>query len=203
MICIARLWTIGTVTCLTAVLLTSSVLSSSSVASQSDNPPRLIGHSGQYTLLTPVRTARLTPFSTANGDTIDLRRFRGKVILLNFWATWCAPCGYEMPSLDRLAAQMSGEDFVVLPIALDTATTPIASFYRDLGLDHLGIYFDPKRRTAYIDADNPDHAEFALYGLPISYIIDREGRARGYIVGAVDWQSGAAKSLVRYYITAN
>ena len=182
---------------------TLSVLSASPAAAQSDDPPRLIGHSGQYTLLTPVRTARLTPFSTANGDTIDLGYFRGKVILLNFWATWCAPCAYEMPSLDRLAAQLSGEDFIVLPIALDTVMTPIASFYRDLGLDHLGIYLDPKRRTAYVDADNPDKAEFAVWGLPISYIIDREGRARGYIVGAVDWQSEAAKSLVRYYIRGN
>jgi thiol-disulfide isomerase/thioredoxin len=203
MICIARFWTRGMVTRLTTILLTMSVLSSSLATAESDNPPRLTGQSGQYTVLTPVRAARLTPFSTADGDMIDLGRFRGKVILLNFWATWCAPCAYEMPSLDRLAAQMGGEDFVVLPIALDPVMTTIASFYRDLGLDHLGIYLDPKRRTAYVDADNPDKAEFALWGLPITYIIDREGRARGYIVGAVDWQSEAAKSLVRYYIRGN
>lgn len=185
---------------LTAMLLTEWVLPSSPAAAQRDDPPRLDGHSGQYTVLKPVRVARLTPFSTENGETIDLARFRGKVVLLNFWATWCAPCVYEMPSLNQLAVQMFGEDFVIVPIALDPVVTSVTSFYQEHFLDHLGIYLDPKRQTAYLYADNPDNAAFVLYGLPISYIIDREGRPRGYIVGAVNWQSEAAKSLIRYYI---
>jgi hypothetical protein len=61
------------------------------------------------------------------------------------------------------------------------------------------MYLDPDRRTAYIHTGNPNNAEFALYGLPISYLIDQQGRVRGYIAGAVDWGSDAAKDLIRYY----
>lgn len=65
-------------------------------------------------------------------------------------------------------------------------------------LVNLGIYLDPDQRTAYLSTDNRNNGEFALYGLPISYIVDHEGRVMGYIVGAVDWQSDAAKAL-HYY----
>lgn len=163
-------------------------------------PPRLDGHSGQYTQLQPARTPRLTPFRTADGEAIDLSRFRGKVVLLNFWATWCAPCVYEMPSLNGLAAEMSGSDFAVVPIAVDEkGLTAVASFYRTHDLDALDIYLDPEQQTAHRNTSNPNNAEFALIGLPISYIVDHEGRIMGYIAGAVDWRSDAAKSLIRYY----
>lgn len=62
------------------------------------------------------------------------------------------------------------------------------------------IYLDPDRRTAYLSVGNPNNAAFALYGLPISYLVDRQGRVRGYIAGAVDWDSEAAKALLRYYL---
>jgi thiol-disulfide isomerase/thioredoxin len=184
-----------------AVLFTACAASFSSYAADDKHsPPRLDGYSNQYTLLQPVRTARLTPFRAADGETVDLSRFRGKVVLLNFWATWCAPCIYEMPSLDRLAAGMSGDEFAVVPIAIDEkGLAAVAPFYRDHGLDNLDIYLDPEQRTAYRYADNANDAEFALYGLPISYIVDHEGRVMGYIAGAVDWQSDAAKALIRYY----
>lgn len=168
-------------------------------AGGSDGPPRLVGYSGQYTLLTPVR-ARLTPFRTADGETIDLSHFRGKVVLLNFWATWCPPCVREMPSLNRLAAEMDSDELAVVPVAIDRAGLPsVTPFYHDHGLDHLAMYLDSDLRTAYLYAGNPNNAEFALYGLPISYLIDQQGRVRGYIAGAVDWDSDAAKGLIRYY----
>jgi thiol-disulfide isomerase/thioredoxin len=183
------------------ILAACTTASSGSGTGDSDGPPRLIGYSRQYTLLTPVRTARLTPFHTADGETIDLSHFRGKVVLLNFWATWCAPCVREMPSLNRLAAEMDSEGLAVVPVAIDQAGLPaVTSFYSDHGLDHLAMYLAPDRRAAYIRTSNPNNAEFALYGLPISYLIDRQGRVRGYIAGAVDWDSDAAKSLIRYYL---
>lgn len=183
-----------------AVSFAACVGPMSGSAVEGERPPRLEGYSDQYRLLRPVRAAKLTPFRTADGEVIDLSRFRGMVVLLNFWATWCAPCAYEMPSLDRLAAEMVGAEFAIVPVAIDkTGLATVAAFYRDHGLDHLKIYFDPGQRTAYRDAENPNDAEFALYGLPMTYIIDSEGRVRGYISGAVDWQSDSAKALIRYY----
>lgn len=181
-------------------LAACTMASSGSGAGGNDDPPRLVGYSRQYTLLTPVRTARLTPFRTADGEAIDLSYFRGKVVLLNFWATWCAPCVREMPSLNRLAAEMAGDELAVVPVAIDRAgLSAVIPFYRDHGLDNLAMYLDPDQRTAYTRTRNPNNAEFALYGLPISYLVDQEGRIRGYIAGAVDWDSEAAKDLLRYY----
>lgn len=189
------------VSTLVALLVAGAGPGPAFAGSDRQDPPRLDGYSGQYTLLRPVRVARLTPFRTAKGGVIDLSRFRGKVVLLNFWATWCVPCVHEMPSLDRLAAEMAGDNFAVVPVAIDaTGLAAVAPFYRAHGLDNLDIYLDPDQRTAYQSTDNPHNAEFALYGLPVSYIIDRRGRIRGYIAGAVDWHSGAAKELIRYYL---
>jgi thiol-disulfide isomerase/thioredoxin len=154
--------------------------SSGSGAGGNDDPPRLVGYSRQYTLLTPVRTARLTLFRTADGEAIDLSYFWGKVVLLNFWATWCAPCVREMPSLNRLAAEMACGGLAVVPVAIDRAgLSAVIPFYRDHGLDNLAMYLDPDQRTAYTRTRNPNNAEFALYGLPISHLVDRQGRVRG------------------------
>ena len=195
------IWAKGMVVGAVVVNLAACTMASSgSGAGGNDDPPRLVGYSRQYTLLTPVRTARLTPFRTADGEAIDLSYFRGKVVLLNFWATWCAPCVREMPSLNRLAAEMDGDGLAVVPVAIDRAgLSAVVPFYRDHGLDNLTIYLDPDQRTAYARTSNPNNAEFALYGLPISYLVDRHGRVRGYIAGAVDWDSEAAKNLLRYY----
>ena len=181
-------------------LAACTMASSGAGTGDNDDPPRLVGYSRQYTLLTPVRTARLTPFRTADGEAIDLSYFRGKVVLLNFWATWCAPCVREMPSLNRLATEMAGDGLAVVPVAIDRAgLSAVVPFYRAHGLDNLTIYLDPDQRTAYARTSNPNNAEFALYGLPISYLVDRQGRVRGYLAGAVDWDSEAAKDLLRYY----
>jgi thiol-disulfide isomerase/thioredoxin len=168
-------------------------------AGSEHDPPMLRGLSGQYTRLVPLRVARATPFRTASHETIDLSQFRGKVVLLNFWATWCAPCVREMPSLDRLAAE-GREGLAIVPIAIDGGPVgDVVAFYRRHGLRHLPIYVDPEQQTAFRHADNPNDAVFALYGLPISYLIDHEGGVMGYITGAVDWQSDAADALLRYY----
>jgi hypothetical protein len=105
-----------------------------------------------------------------------------------------------MPSLDRLSAEMLSDRLAVVAVAIDRAGLPaVTRFYRDHGLDHLAMYLDPERRTARFDADNANNAEFVLYGLPISYLIDQLGRVRGYVAAAVDWDSAAAKDLIHYY----
>jgi len=164
-------------------------------------PPQLLGPSGQYTLLQPPETVRPVSVETRDGDRVDFGGFRGKVVLLNFWATWCPPCVDEMPSLDRLQATLGGEDFTVVAIAIDrTGLTTVAPFYRRYGIEHLDIYLDPDQRVAHRSTANPNDAQFGLYGLPISYVVDARGVIRGYITGAVDWTSPQARELLAHYI---
>ena len=79
-----------------------------------NDPPVFEGSINQFTLIQPHRRAPLMPILDAKGDAFDFTRFRGRVILLNVWATWCIPCVRELPSLDRLQARLGGDKFEVL-----------------------------------------------------------------------------------------
>lgn len=165
------------------------------------DPPQLVGRTGQYTVLEPVQAVRPVAFSTGDGGRVDLGDFRGKVVLLNFWATWCPPCVEELPSLDRLQATLGGEDFAVVAVAIDRAgLSSVAPFYRRYAIEHLDMYLDPDQRIAHRSAENPNDAQFPLYGLPITYLVDAQGMIRGYVTGAVDWMSPQAHDLLTYYI---
>jgi thiol-disulfide isomerase/thioredoxin len=163
-----------------------------SVATSDNNPPIFRGETGQFILLEPIKAAPIFPFFDGRANkTLDLTNFRGKVLLLNFWATWCAPCVREMPSLDRLQSEMGGEHFEVVALSIDRAGIEVVKrFYETLGLRHLGIY---------LDKNGISYQEFRAYGLPTSYVIDRGGRAMGYLPGAADWGSQEAKALLQYY----
>jgi len=162
-------------------------------ASSNDGfPPVLIGPVGQFTVLRPVMVAPLTPIRTGSGGVTNLARFRGKVVLLNFWATWCPPCVKEMPALDRLQAALGGADFTVLTLSIDKkGLVAVKRFLERLKLTHLGAYLDPGA-TAY--------RAFGGRALPVSYIIDRAGRVRGYLEGRAAWDSAPARALIRHYI---
>ena len=158
------------------------------------HPPILRGETGQFTLSRPLRTAPLMPIRTGRGGVTNLTRFHGKIVLLNFWATWCLPCIREMPSLDRLQEALGGDDFTVVALSIDDGPEPVARFFARSGLKTLAPYLDPNGTSA---------RAFKLFGLPMTYLIDRRGRIRGYITGAVDWDSRAARALIAYYIDAN
>jgi thiol-disulfide isomerase/thioredoxin len=135
-----------------------------------------------------------------DGTTTTLASFQGKVLLVNFWATWCPACRIELPMLDRLQEAAGREGLQVIAISLDRGgRSTVAPFVRDLKLRHVGIYLDPEGRIARpADDDNPA-IPFARYGMPISYLIDPAGRIAGYIAGEADWMSDAARNLLGYY----
>ena len=161
-------------------------------------PLRLIGESSQFTELRPQRIARDTPFYDREGASHVLSSYRDKVVLMNFWATWCTPCIAEMPSLNRLAAKHADTDLSILTISIDKGgLANVIPFYRRFSLDHLPVLIDPDQETAFVDTDNPNDGEFAVYGFPITYAIDRTGSVLGYITGRVDWQSQSAERFIR------
>ena len=96
----------------------------------------------------PAKDPPQTRFVDLKGEELDLGRYKGKVVVLNFWATWCAPCVREMPSLDRLQAALGGEGLAVLPLSLDGPTKPrVEPFYKAQNLANLPILFDEKNVT--------------------------------------------------------
>lgn len=156
-------------------------------------PPSFQGKQRPYTHVAPAYPAPLTPMYTAAGEVINLRRFQGQVVLLNFWATWCPPCLYELPSLSRLQASLGGDDFTVLTLNVDELNPAGAAGYLvRLGIKNLPLLYDPKGRmpTAF-----KTH-----HGLPWSFVIDRRGFVQGYMMGDADWNSDDAKRLLTYYM---
>jgi thiol-disulfide isomerase/thioredoxin len=173
-------------------VLILALLSQVSLAKSDNDPPVFRTYDSQFTRIRPLRQAPLTPILTADGGVLNLSRFQGKVVLLNFWATWCPPCIREMPSLDRLQAELGGDTFTVVVLSIDRLGLDVVTpFFKRLGVKNLTIYLDPKSTAGNA---------FGLYGLPISYIIDHEGLVMGYLVGAAEWDSVEARSLLNYYI---
>lgn len=118
-------------------------------------------------------------FSDLEGGTHHLSDYAGKALLVNFWATWCAPCREEMPSLDALQAQMGGDDFQVLTIAAGrNAPRAIRKFFEDEGVENLPMMTDAKLEMA---------RAFGVMGMPVTVLIDAQGRERGRLIGTADW----------------
>ncbi|SFA56400.1 Thiol-disulfide isomerase or thioredoxin [Paracoccus halophilus] len=130
-----------------------------------------------------------TEFTDPEGGTHSLADYKGQVVLLNFWATWCAPCREEMPSLDALQAEMGGEDFQVVTIA--TGHNPpaaITKFLTETGIENLPLLLDPRQKLA---------REMGVLGMPVTVLIDRDGNEIARLIGGADWASETAKTLIR------
>jgi thiol-disulfide isomerase/thioredoxin len=162
------------------------------LAATANGPPAFKGAFGSYEPAEDPAPAPDVAFLDANGDTIKLDALRGQIVLLNFWATWCAPCVKELPVLDRLQADLGSEEFRVLLVSVDRKGATVADpFLEDLKLGHL--------KTA-IDSNSDLVRAFGAAGLPTTFLLDREGRVRGRLEGDADWESDAAKDLIRHYL---
>lgn len=130
-------------------------------------------------------------FTDAAGAEVRLADFAGKVVVLNFWATWCPPCRVEMPTLDALQAGVGGEDLVVLAVATGRNMVPaIQKFYAEAGIENLPVYLDPRGQIG------PLARSFGVAGLPVTVVLDREGREVGRLTGEADWNSDAARAML-------
>lgn len=128
-------------------------------------------------------------FQDNTGAVRSLSEWKGKVVLVNLWATWCAPCKLEMPSLDRLQAHLGGADFTVLPISLDRqGMDPPRKFLTANNLGNLPLLIDSTTSIA---------AKLDAIGLPATIILDREGREIARLLGPAEWDSPAAQDVVR------
>lgn len=128
-------------------------------------------------------------FEDAEGGSVSLADFRGRVVLLNLWATWCPPCRKEMPSIDRLAGQVAGEDIAVIALSTDRGgVDKVRPFFDEIGVKHLAIYVDRANRVP---------REAAVMGLPVTLIIDGNGMEVARLTGDAEWDDPAVVELLR------
>lgn len=144
-----------------------------------------------------VRAETPTPlpdiaFNDDKGQPRSLAEWKGKVVLLNLWATWCAPCKLEMPSLDRLQAKLGGADFAVLPVSLDRGGADVPrKFLSASNLANLPLLQDETAGLA---------GKIGAIGLPATLILDREGREVARLLGPAEWDSPHAVAVIREVI---
>lgn len=133
----------------------------------------------------PVSSAA---FTTEDGGTATLAEYAGKYVLLNFWATWCAPCRKEMPMLSDLQADFGGDGFEVVTLASGRNPPPaIKKFFDEIGVDNLPQHRDPKQAVA---------RDMGVLGLPITVLMDPDGREIARLTGDAHWNSQSARALI-------
>lgn len=131
-------------------------------------------------------------FEDEKGRKLTLADFRDKVVLLNVWATWCVPCREEMPALDRLQQQMSGRDFQVLALSIDSGGAPaVRRFYDETGVRSLAIYVDPAMQAT---------ASLKIVGVPTTLLVDRKGREIGRHIGPAQWDGMDALQAIKAHM---
>jgi thiol-disulfide isomerase/thioredoxin len=128
-------------------------------------------------------------FQDAEGRERTLTDWRGKVVLLNLWATWCLPCRKEMPSLDRLQKELGSDKFEVMALSVDRKGLDASKrFLDETKVERLGLYVDASARAT---------SELRVVGLPATLLLDAEGREIGRLLGPAEWDSEDAKRLIR------
>jgi thiol-disulfide isomerase/thioredoxin len=133
----------------------------------------------------------LPPVTFVDGDGAEtsLAPWRGKVVLLNLWATWCGPCRKEMPSLDRLKADLGGDDFDLVALSIDrTGLDKPRKFLAEIGVKHLALYNNSDGKLA---------ASLKAFGMPTTLLLNRQGQEIGRLVGPAEWDTPEAYALIR------
>jgi thiol-disulfide isomerase/thioredoxin len=140
-----------------------------------------------------VRTERKpvtdSAFQDAQGKPLKLSNWRGRVALVNLWATWCAPCRKEMPDLAKLQKDIGSDQFEVVAISVDRkGVEASAAFLKETGAENLKLYVEPNLTILN---------DLQAIGLPATVLIDRKGNEIGRLLGPADWASPEAKTLIK------
>ncbi|MBX3512657.1 MAG: TlpA family protein disulfide reductase [Xanthobacteraceae bacterium] len=146
----------------------------------------------------PRRATPIT-FKDGSGRTVSLEDFKGRIVLINLWATWCVPCRKEMPALDELESKLGGQDFAVLAINLDQrGGDKPKKFLEEIKVKHLVYYEDPTTNV-FQKLKGAGRAP----GLPSTILVDRDGCELGFMPGPAEWASEDALALSRAAIAKN
>ena len=122
-----------------------------------------------------------------DGKKVSLKDFRGKVVFLNFWATWCESCRDEMPSMQRLYREFGGKDFEIIGVNVKDRRPDAIAFLKKLGVTY-PILFDMQGEVGVL---------YGAFGMPLSYLIDRKGIVIARLLGPADWYTPGARKLIK------
>ncbi len=146
--------------------------------------------------VTPVEMRPPVPdlaFVDMAGNPAKLSDFRGKIVVLNIWATWCQPCREEMPTLDNLQAIFAEEPVIVLALSVDRGGPErVRAFLEEIGVARLHVYRDPKMAAT---------RRLRVPGLPATLLIDRQGREAARHLGIAEWDSDEVQAAIRGLLT--
>ncbi|MDX8354259.1 TlpA disulfide reductase family protein [Cognatiyoonia sp. IB215182] len=132
------------------------------------------------------------PFMSEDGVEMTLDAYQGKHVVLNFWATWCAPCRHEMPLLSDLQTQLGGDDLEVVTIATGRNPLPgMQRFFEEIGVDNLPLHTDARQSLA---------RSLGVLGLPVTIVLDPEGNEIARMQGDADWASDNAIAIMQTLI---
>ena len=149
----------------------------------------ITGQMKNFVLKTDLPTLPEVPFRDGENKEMKLSDWKGRVVMLNLWATWCAPCRHEMPSINRLQEQFGSDQFEVVALSVDRK-----------GLSASAKFLEETKASAlklYVDKTSDALQKLGVIGLPATLLIDREGREIGRLLGPAEWDSDEAKALIK------
>lgn len=163
-----------------------------SQAGASGSAPPLTGAMANFHPTPSPTAAPAVDFTDETGAHGDLSRFKGKLTLLNLWATWCAPCIHEMPSLARLKAARDNDRFEVVTISQDLkGASAVDDFFAKNAIPGLPRYVDPKNTFSQV---------FRINAMPTTLLFDRDGNELGRLEGVAEWDGPDAQQLIDWYL---
>ena len=152
------------------------------------SPPPMQGMAALHVVTTPAPPPAIR-FLRADGTAEGLDAYAGQGLVVNLWATWCAPCVRELPSLAKLAATLAPDRIAVLPLSSDRGGAPaVQAYFAAHGITGLPVLLDPDGAAA---------AAWKSRGIPTTIVIDRQGRVRAWLEGAADWSTPEAAATIR------
>jgi len=180
-----------------SAVLPASAKPSSSNAVLTDDDGKPLNRGAMTTFVFKKQAMKIDKppqFNGPDGQPVMLSDFKGKVVLLNLWATWCAPCRKEMPHLNELQEKLGGDQFEVVALSVDRGSAQKSKeFLMEVGATALKFYHDPSAKAGF---------SLMAIGMPTTLLFDREGREIGRLVGPAEWHSEDAKKLIRAAIAA-
>jgi len=123
-----------------------------------------------------------------NGNLVSLSDFRGRIVFLNFWTTWCPTCRIEMPSMEKLHQKFKGKDFVMVTVNIQESASQVKKFFKMFNLTF----------TALLDTTGEVATGFSIRSIPTTFILDKSGRTIGTILGPREWDSKRAVALFEH-----